>query len=447
MDKGFIFDLNKCVGCHACVVACQIENGHEQHQPWREISTFNSFQHPQLPVFHFSLACNHCDDAPCMSSCPAMAYSKDEDLNTISFNADKCIGCTYCTWACPYDAPKFVNSNSTIEKCTLCTNRLNDGLKPACANLCPTGALDFGKLNSTDQSKVTGFTEKGIGPGIKLIPLRSKKSPIRKEKLNPQEKTLYKNLQLNRSSKISLKKEWVLLIFTLLTAILTATISRSVISGVMTNKWIFLGAGILGMSLSAMHLGKKLKAWRSILNLKSSWLSREILFYGLFISVSFVWLDLKRIETGYIAALLGFGACYAIDKVYQVTNNTTRLNIHSASIFLSAMLFTGVIINNSKLFFTILILKFLLYMYRKIYFRIHHKSIYPIISLIRISIGFFLPVVLLQFDFSNILFYIFGSILLGELIDRTEFYLELDISTPKSQIRNDLADMLESLPD
>jgi len=110
MNNGFIFDLNKCVGCHACGVACKIENGKEQHHPWREISTFNSFQHPQLPVFHYSMACNHCEDAPCMISCPALAYSKDDNLNTITFNADKCIGCTYCTWACPYDAPKYIRS-------------------------------------------------------------------------------------------------------------------------------------------------------------------------------------------------------------------------------------------------------------------------------------------------------------------------------------------------
>ncbi len=84
------------------------------------------------------------------------------------FNANKCIGCTYCTWACPYDAPKFVNSIGLVEKCTLCTNRLNEGFKPACANLCPTGALDFGEITSNDQPRIPGFTEKGIDPGNKI---------------------------------------------------------------------------------------------------------------------------------------------------------------------------------------------------------------------------------------------------------------------------------------
>lgn len=201
------------------------------------------------------------------------------------------------------------------------------------------------------------------------------------------------------------------------------------------------------MVLSSLHLEKKMKAWRSILNLKSSWLSREILFYGLFVGISFIWLDLNNLEIGYIAALLGFGACFAIDKVYQVTNKITRLNIHSASVFLSAMLFTSVLVNNSQLFYTILALKLLLYIYRKIYFRIHQKSTYPFLSIIRILFGFFLPVIFWQLAFNNAQHFIFGSILIGELIDRTEFYLELDISTPKNQIRDDLADMLHSLPD
>jgi len=447
MKTGFIFDLNKCVGCHACVVACQIENVQEQDQPWREISTFNSYQHPELPVFHYSMACNHCEDAPCLNSCPALAYTKDENLNTVSFHSDRCIGCTYCTWACPYDAPKYIKSNGTVEKCTLCTNRLKEELQPACTNLCPIGALDFGEFIPTDQSRILGFTEKGIEPGIKLIPLRSKKSPIRKGKLSSKEAKLFEDLQLQRLLKISLKKEWVLIIFTLLTAILTAFISRYVVTGEMIDKWIFLGSGILGIILSTIHLGKKLKAWRSILNLKTSWLSREILIYSLFIALSFIWLDSVKLEIGYIAALLGFGACFAIDKVYQVTNKITSLNMHSASVFLSAMLFTAVLVNSSTLFYTLIVLKLLLYCYRKIYFRIQKKSVRPVISIFRILFGIVLPIIFLQIKLEYYLYLIVGSVLIGEIIDRIEFYIELDISTPKNQIRNDLTDMLQSLSD
>ena len=142
------------------------------------------------------------------------------------------------------------------------------------------------------------------------------------------------------------------------------------------------------------------------------------------------WISAK-LETGYIAALLGFAACYSIDKVYQVTNKITRLNIHSASVFLSAMLFTALLVNNYLLLYTVLILKFLLYLYRKIYFRIQNRSIKPVMSSIRILFGFVLPILFLQMSLNYYLYLIFGSILFGEIIDRIEFYLELDISTPR----------------
>ena len=139
--KSFLFDLNKCVGCHACVVACTIENQTLPETVWRDINSFNPSGNPDIPLFHYSLACNHCDDPPCLKNCPALAYSKDFITGAVIHFANKCIGCKYCTWACPYDAPKFNEKTRIIEKCTFCNHRIEEDLKPACANLCPTGAL------------------------------------------------------------------------------------------------------------------------------------------------------------------------------------------------------------------------------------------------------------------------------------------------------------------
>ncbi|HAN79033.1 MAG TPA: 4Fe-4S ferredoxin, partial [Bacteroidales bacterium] len=79
MQYSFVFDTNKCVGCHACAVACSIENGGKAQINWREIQTYNRIKHPDLPLFHFSLACNHCEEAPCMKACPALAYSRNSE--------------------------------------------------------------------------------------------------------------------------------------------------------------------------------------------------------------------------------------------------------------------------------------------------------------------------------------------------------------------------------
>ncbi|HKK80676.1 MAG TPA: 4Fe-4S dicluster domain-containing protein, partial [Prolixibacteraceae bacterium] len=125
MEKNiFIYDYNKCVGCHACVVACTNENGFQSPETWRNIHSSNSIHYPQLPLFYLSLACNHCDDAPCLQNCPAHAYSRDEKTGAVIHHPEKCMGCKYCTWACPYDAPKFNPKEGIIEKCTFCNHRI-----------------------------------------------------------------------------------------------------------------------------------------------------------------------------------------------------------------------------------------------------------------------------------------------------------------------------------
>ncbi len=440
MNKGFLFDLNKCVGCHACVVACQIENGKDQYQPWREISTYNSYQHPKLPVFHYSLACNHCEDAPCMESCPALAYTKDEELNTIVHHADRCIGCKYCTWACPYDAPKYINSKGVVEKCTLCTNRLNEGLKPACANLCPTGALDFQEIELKEQSRIAGFTEIGVNPQIKIIELRKKSQPKNQAQISHKEEKLFTQLQLNLPSKISLEKEWVLVPFTILVAMLTAFLSSVVLGYLEINPWLFVTVGGLALVLSSIHLGKKLKAWRSILNIKNSWLSREILSYGLFMILSVIWFLIPNyIYVGMAGSLAGFLCAFSVDKVYKVAKKTTRFELHSASVFLTALLFFSLLTNNESFIIIILGLKTLLYLYRKIYYIIHGKLLRIVLTIARIGFGFIVPVVWWNHLQLGIWEPMMLSVLIGEVFDRVEFYLELEILSPKIQIKDDLA--------
>jgi hypothetical protein len=173
-------------------------------------------------------------------------------------------------------------------------------------------------------------------------------------------------------------------------------------------------------------------------------LSREILSYGLFIVLSFIWFETANQEIGYVAGIMGFAACYSIDKVYQVTNKTTRLNIHSASVFLSAMLLTAILANNDLLFYTVIILKSLLYVYRKVYFWIQHQSINFWVSGIRVLIGIVFPMLLMQFRLYDHPYFIFIVIMIGEIIDRVEFYLELDIITPQKQIEHDVANYLNN---
>jgi Fe-S-cluster-containing dehydrogenase component len=106
MANSFLFDPNRCTGCGACRLACSIENQLEPERSWRRIDTFNRTRHPGVPLYHLSLACNHCAEPACMFACPALAYSRDEKSGAVLLDEGKCIGCRYCAWACPYDAPR-----------------------------------------------------------------------------------------------------------------------------------------------------------------------------------------------------------------------------------------------------------------------------------------------------------------------------------------------------
>lgn len=173
MPSAFVFDPNRCTGCQACELACSIENDLGTDRSWREVVTFNDAAVAGVSRFHLSLACNHCAEPACMYSCPALAYERDGSSGAILLDPNRCIGCRYCSWACPYGAPRFEEENGVMGKCTFCSHRLDQGLKPACATLCPTGALDFQDLPVSEMATaVPGFPQTDLGPSIRIEPVR-----------------------------------------------------------------------------------------------------------------------------------------------------------------------------------------------------------------------------------------------------------------------------------
>jgi len=443
MSKSFLFDLNKCVGCHACVVACSIENNLEPEIVWRNISTYNSFAHPALPVFHFSLACNHCEKAPCKENCPANAYSKDAETGAIIHHPEKCIGCKYCTWACPYDAPKYNPLKSIVEKCTFCNSRIKDGLKPSCANLCPTGALDFEDKSERDNyNNIDGFTEIKINPSLRIIPLRRQLPP----KMFVKEIGNIQMIHQQQPSKVSVKHEWHLAIFSIIVSVLTGIVTSTSFSPFPVNPYIFLFFGIFALLLASLHIGQKKIAYRAIYNFRSSWLSREIVFYSLFLLSSFIFLlffpDVYIL--GWISAGLGFITLFSIDMIYHVTRKPTPSDLHSAHVFLSGMFFTGLFMKNFIVFSIIGIIKFGLYVYRKYYFKQKMKSTRIMASAWRLDLMLSFPLLLWWFNPPFVFWYVMACIVIGEIIDRFEYYAELDVITPKKQIQLDIENKNEA---
>lgn len=440
-QKGFQLDLNKCTGCQACQVACGIENQLPPGTSWRWIDTYNEPRHPGIPLVHLSLACNHCVDPPCQKHCPALAYTKDPLTGVVKVDESLCIGCKYCLWACPYDAPKFDSAAGVVKKCTFCDHRLAEGKEPACVAQCPTGALEVIDVPTGAQSEVTpvrGFPRTEASPAVRFIPLRG-------EQPYPEAVALTSSLSLQaaeRPSKISLRSEWPLVVFSLLTAVLAGWFAADGGAG-MPNALTFLGLAVVAGGASTLHLGKKLRAYRAVLNWRNSWLSREILLFSAFVGTSLIHLVLQpRVSaTGWLATVLGFATLYAIDQVYAVTA-TKGLAHHSARALLTGALVLALALGNAPLIVAVGGLKLVLYSARKVSRAKAAEDARPAWAVLRVGVGLLLPAVLWTSDIAALGWVALACLALGELVDRCEFYVELEISTPRRQMALDLREDL-----
>src|SRR5437899_3227931 len=142
----FAIDLRKCIGCHACTIACKAEHQIPigVNRCW--VKTVEKGTFPTTRRFFFPVLCNQCEEAPCVRICPTNALFKRRD-GIVDLRGDACIGCRACMVACPYDQ-LFIDPNThTAEKCNFCANRVENRLLPACVSVCPTECRIFGDLD------------------------------------------------------------------------------------------------------------------------------------------------------------------------------------------------------------------------------------------------------------------------------------------------------------
>ncbi len=203
MRWGMVVNLSKCVRCYACVAACRIEHYLPMGVSWPRIVALETGT--VCPsVSNYSVRCNHCKNAPCVTVCPTGATYQRED-GIIIIDQNKCVGCRYCVIACPYQNRTFVSKDKdrgffpgrvqtdfekvgkkryphqlgTTEKCNFCAERIDEGLKnglvpgrdrdasPACVNTCPARALTFGDLDNPNSDVSQLIRENG---GFQLHP-------------------------------------------------------------------------------------------------------------------------------------------------------------------------------------------------------------------------------------------------------------------------------------
>ena len=192
---GLVIDLDTCVGCQACAVACKSWNtagaalplsdqkpyGAEPSGTW--LNRVHSYEvtpdparcdRPDAPsqIVHFPRSCLHCEEAPCVTVCPTGASIKRAEDGIVLVEEDKCMGCGLCAWACPYGAREMDAAAGVMKKCTLCVDRLDDASLPAeervpaCVRACPTQARHFGDLGDPDSAASRLVAERG---GVALM--------------------------------------------------------------------------------------------------------------------------------------------------------------------------------------------------------------------------------------------------------------------------------------
>ncbi len=320
----FEVDLDKCTGCKACVSACHNENGLEEDETWRSVGFIQGGTSANPVIQHITTACHHCAEPACMTGCPTKAYTKDETTGIVKHLDDQCFGCQYCILKCPYDVPKYNKKKGIVHKCDMCIGRLTAGQPPACVRACPNGAIRIVLVETNEVRKnPEGFVN------VPDAPASDYTYPTTKYLTQKQfPRNMVSADYLTVSPEHSHPPLVVMLILTQLSVgTFGAQILLKKLMSVELNHllfplhaWIALLAGLLALAASVFHLGRPLYAFRAVLGLKTSWLSREILAFSVFASLAVIYvLGLRSEIMSYAVFLTGLIGVLCSVMVYRDT--------------------------------------------------------------------------------------------------------------------------------
>jgi DMSO reductase anchor subunit len=333
-----------------------------------------------------------------------------------------------------------------MTKCNLCDHRYREELEPACVTICPTGALKTGELEMDKNITVTsGFPTTVMKPAIEIIPLRmgqklpeSPRLPFDSNLLE-----LYRTRLMAVTQKISLGSEWSLLLFTYLAAFLVGDTFAAVFSTGLLGPVQYCLLLVCTFGISLTHLGRKSRAIRAVLNWRNSWLSREIILFGLFavISIASRFFPAGSAITGPLAAIVGVAALFVMDHVYGILPLTDRSGIRDRALLLTGLMFTVILLDFIPVVLPIIGLKVWLFISNYRISMQQRKSIYLYaLAAGRILSGFILlPVALFIHLFPSDKIVL---LLISELLDRMIFYISLAVISPEIQMEQDFRNNL-----
>jgi Fe-S-cluster-containing dehydrogenase component/DMSO reductase anchor subunit len=286
----FDVNLDVCTGCKACVAACHSLNGLDEGETWRSVGLLHggSLEAPMQKTV--TTACHHCVDPACMKGCPVDAYEKDPVTGIVRHLDDQCIGCQYCTLTCPYEVPQYNAKLGIVRKCDMCSDRLSQGEAPACVQACPNSAIAIRVIDidqAIEDAQSNAFLPGAPSPGITVPTTVYRTAGSLPRNMLPAD--FYAVLPAHRHTP--------LVIMLVLTQLSAGSLLIDQLLGQLLNARLLaalrplhapvaLALGLLALGASTLHLGRPQYAWRALIGLRTSWMSREILAFGLFAGTS-----------------------------------------------------------------------------------------------------------------------------------------------------------------
>ncbi|HVU04610.1 MAG TPA: DmsC/YnfH family molybdoenzyme membrane anchor subunit [Polyangiaceae bacterium] len=284
----FEVDLDLCTGCKACVAGCHAQNGLDEDETWRTVGLLHGGTSVEPALQTVTTSCHHCLEPACMSGCPTKAYEKDPVTGIVKHLDDQCFGCQYCTLMCPYDAPKYEKKRGIVRKCDMCSTRLANGEAPACVEACPNGAIAIRvveRAEVVESSDARQFLPGAPDPEQTLPTTRYKTDRVMPANMLPAD------FYVTRPEH----SHPPLVVMLTLTQLSVGAFALSLVADRVTGEnlgnplaqTVFACAlALLALFASVFHLGRPLLAWRAVLGLRTSWLSREALVFGLFVQLA-----------------------------------------------------------------------------------------------------------------------------------------------------------------
>jgi len=328
----FHFDATACVGCHCCEAACNEQNGNDAEIKWRRVAEMETGIFPEVSQLFNSMSCNHCVEPECLNGCPTESYIKLD--NGIVFHEDEsCIGCQYCTWNCPYEVPVFNPDRGIVTKCHMCVDKLEVGETPSCVQACPAGAIEIEVVNKDEWIK-NDMAKEGVAPHLPDINITK---PTTRYTLL--ENTNEKDFKPADDHIIQpAHSELPLVFMTVLTqmsvgAMITLALVKlctllgftNIDSGSFWLSLFIILPAMIGLPLSALHLGRPLLAYKAMKNWRNSWLSKEALALGIYAGFGTVLTFAYFVESSVLifismigALISGVYGIYAQSMIYRI---------------------------------------------------------------------------------------------------------------------------------